>query len=246
MRHPLTVKGKALATCTSCREANPDRSWCSFHNEPHPIGEFTPYSNGRLGYPNICVAAYSHQASKLREMPARACDSCGVCQESWFFRGGRYKSPVCRSCEQSNAGQRWCVGCRTWLPVDEFNRTGVNGKFQTIRCRPCRAAHNHGTTVADILRAQGSDHPECAACGSTTDLKVDHDHDCCPAASSCGSCVRGYLCHECNASEGLLRTPERAMALARYMVKFQRAAKVEGRRGTEPHPEAIIANGPTP
>jgi hypothetical protein len=37
--------------------------------------------------------------------------------------------------------------------------------------------------------------------------------------------VRGYLCHECNTAEGLLKTPDRAIALATYM---QRIAQREG------------------
>jgi hypothetical protein len=101
----------------------------------------------------------------------------------------------------------------------------VDGKFWTVRCKPCKVAHAHGTTVAKLLELQGSDAPECAACGSTADLKVDHDHACCPAGQSCGQCVRGYLCHECNTAEGLLKTPDRAMALAAYM---QRIARQEG------------------
>jgi hypothetical protein len=79
--------------------------------------------------------------------------------------------------------------------------------------------------VAEILRIQGSRFPECASCGSTEDLKVDHDHSCCPAAQSSGCCIRGYLCHECNTAEGLLKTPDRAIALAAYM---QRIAEREG------------------
>lgn len=124
-------------------------------------------------------------------------------------------------CDQSRPDERWCLGCNDWLPADRFTRQSGGSRFSFSRCRPCRAAFTHGTTVAEILRIQGSERPECAACGTTEDLKVDHDHACCPAERSCGRCVRGYLCHLCNTAEGLLRTPERAMALAQHMARLQ-------------------------
>lgn len=35
-------------------------------------------------------------------------------------------------------------------------------------------------------------------------LVVDHDHACCPGERSCGVCVRGFLCGNCNSAIGLL------------------------------------------
>lgn len=95
----------------------------------------------------------------------------------------------------------------------------MDGRFSTVRCKPCKNAHAHGTTVAHLLEIQESDIPECAACKSTDLLKVDHDHACCPSVKSCGNCVRGYLCHACNTAEGLLRSVDRVLALAEYMMK---------------------------
>jgi hypothetical protein len=33
-------------------------------------------------------------------------------------------------------------------------------------------------------------------------VHVDHDHDCCASARSCGSCIRGLACHGCNTGIG--------------------------------------------
>lgn len=39
---------------------------------------------------------------------------------------------------------------------------------------------------------------ECEVCGGSDKLHVDHDHNCCSGAGSCGKCVRGVLCSSCN------------------------------------------------
>ena len=49
----------------------------------------------------------------------------------------------------------------------------------------------------DAMAEQG-----CRVCGSKDDLRVDHDHSCCPGQKTCGQCVRGLLCHPHNIGEG--------------------------------------------
>ena len=44
---------------------------------------------------------------------------------------------------------------------------------------------------------------KCAICkGHITEFKynlaVDHNHTCCPSKQSCGNCIRGLLCSNCN------------------------------------------------
>lgn len=45
------------------------------------------------------------------------------------------------------------------------------------------------------LYEKGCMNPGCA---SGERLSVDHDHSCCEGNYSCGSCVRGVLCQNCN------------------------------------------------
>jgi hypothetical protein len=36
-------------------------------------------------------------------------------------------------------------------------------------------------------------------------LAVDHDHNCCPSKKTCGKCIRGLLCMDCNRGLGYFR-----------------------------------------
>lgn len=69
-------------------------------------------------------------------------------------------------------------------------------------------------------------HYECSnpKCTVSEKLHIDHDHSCCPrgrfkgAVKSCGRCIRGWLCHGCNASLGLLKEDrERIQGLVEFL-----------------------------
>lgn len=220
MRHPLSSRGKTPSTCHQCRLGHPEQGWCDHHGKAHAREAFGVRGDRPIGIDNVCKAAMSYKAAAKRAKPARTCPSCSVKRESWFFRGGGSKAPACRVCEEENAGRRWCVSCREWLAESCFNRTGHDGKFWTVRCKPCRLANDHGVTQAHLADITGGAAPSCASCGSTESLKIDHDHAHCPSHRGCRECVRGFLCHQCNTAEGLLRSSERARMLAAYMQKW--------------------------
>lgn len=57
----------------------------------------------------------------------------------------------------------------------------------------------------ELFKSQGN---ACAVCGRTEMIgrgwTIDHDHSCCAGRNSCGECVRGILCSNCNTALGLL------------------------------------------
>jgi hypothetical protein len=77
----------------------------------------------------------------------------------------------------------------------------------------------------------------CAICGRHhTEFKrafsVDHDHTCCPGKrlQTCGKCIRGLLCHHCNAGIGYLKDSIQILQLAeKYLQKWQTTERARAR-----------------
>lgn len=58
----------------------------------------------------------------------------------------------------------------------------------------------------------------CPICGKPDPTYVDHDHNCCDGQHSCGKCVRGILCRNCNTALGMLSdSPEALKRAAQYL-----------------------------
>ncbi|KUN03186.1 hypothetical protein AQI95_24675 [Streptomyces yokosukanensis] len=88
-----------------------------------------------------------------------------------------------------------------------------------------RLRRNYGISADhydSMLAAQGGG---CAICrvapGEGTSLAVDHDHACCPGRKkSCGECLRGLLCEDCNRVLGMFRDdPARFESAIGYLAR---------------------------
>ena len=167
----------------------------------------------------------------------RLCQRCG---EPFVMKTGEGGTKYCSlDCmELSNgrrAGATQCAWCAR--PAPQGTRVLRRSTWPYI-CSECIEPIKH---VADRLKKHHVAHeraqelandPRCEVCGidvlakvrrSTSDyprarLVVDHDHGCCPGVVSCGSCVRGLLCGDCNAAAGMLRdNPSFARSLGEYL-----------------------------
>jgi hypothetical protein len=115
-----------------------------------------------------------------------------------------------------------CSCCKQVKPLTEYHvrpgcRDGYAGQCKACRCEVERVRRqskpgymrekslNRFSLTTDlyemILELQGNG---CAICGRETDqtgwrMPVDHDHSCCSRKDqSCGKCLRGILCSNCN------------------------------------------------
>ena len=67
-----------------------------------------------------------------------------------------------------------------------------------------------------ILEKQGGG---CLICSRNNGkMVVDHDHDCCPQSKTCGKCIRGIICDQCNRAIGLIKdNPSTALSMYKYL-----------------------------
>ena len=140
------------------------------------------------------------------------------------------------------AGGRQCTRCRAVKPpeafgVDRSTRDGVSRE-----CRQCgtdrdreraqrdpdyrRRYHlkqRYGLSLEDYLARLEAQGGGCAVCGASPGARimhVDHDHACCPGEQTCGRCIRGILCQDCNRGLGMFQDDaELLMAAAAYVLR---------------------------
>ncbi|WP_432021090.1 endonuclease VII domain-containing protein [Streptomyces sp. 1222.5] len=111
-------------------------------------------------------------------------------------------------------GRKRCSSCRSWQDPSKFYPVSKTADGLSTYCKRCdrdmRLSRSYGISVAqyeELLALQGGG---CAICGSapkdSPSLHVDHDHACCPdRKKSCGRCLRGLLCEDCNRALGMFR-----------------------------------------
>jgi hypothetical protein len=118
--------------------------------------------------------------------------------------------------ERDEQGRKLCTSCHAWRPPAEFGRQQDRAHLDGLQahCRWCARGKEllkkFGITIErhqELLAAQGGG---CAVCleipAKPYSMHVDHDHACCPdKVLTCGECVRGLLCHNCNLMLGHAR-----------------------------------------
>jgi hypothetical protein len=106
-------------------------------------------------------------------------------------------------------GNKLCTRCRFYLDPKLF------GEGKTW-CNECRKLSRYKMTKDDYAGLLASQGGVCPICQTRTPEVIDHDHRCCQDRYTCGTCVRGILCRQCNAAMGVL-TDEGIHRAANYI-----------------------------
>lgn len=121
-------------------------------------------------------------------------------------------------------GRKQCICCEEWLDVVRFgtHRSALDGLHSS--CTRCGIDSRHHLTPSRRYQLLAQQDWKCRACNAVLTLygaetyHIDHDHACCSRAFSCGECIQGLLCKNCNPMLGFAKNDsERLIGGAMYI-----------------------------
>ncbi len=144
------------------------------------------------------------------------CERCSVQNKNRYFTL-KAKGLCVQCCAPAASNSTLCIKCkkkqRGRMRLSKYKITPKKYKTklkqQNNKCAICGEAE----TQLD------SD-------GKTKSLGIDHNHACCPGEKSCGQCLRGLLCGDCNRALGLFKDSYTScVAAAKYLEEHANTKK---------------------
>jgi len=148
----------------------------------------------------------------------------GICQECETPTSDKYAT-LCRSC--------WREEVRPMPvkpPTDGEIREENKRRYESRRKYIYKS--RYGITPEQYDEMLESQDYCCAICGTnqselTKRMSVDHDHNCCPGLFTCGQCLRGLLCSNCNLALGGFKDKESILKSALIYLSNYRNEEIE-------------------
>lgn len=139
------------------------------------------------------------------EPTVRECRHCGAPFETFqlnrFYCSPEHREAAERARRRETEYQppeRICRECGGLIPRKSGRRTYCGDD-----CAKAAAKARWNRWSLKNVDPESLDY-HCVICGTTEDLRIDHDHRCCDKGDrSCGKCVRGLACHKHNVAMGM-------------------------------------------
>lgn len=136
----------------------------------------------------------------------------------------RAQRPNWAPAERDSEGRKLCTRCELWLPEKLFSKRKTSSDKLATYCKACHSAYaresRYNLTAEDLMAMIHQQGGTCRLCPArlADGYCVDHNHECCPGTKTCGECVRGLLCQECNKLIGKLESDrERLTKMLAYL-----------------------------
>jgi predicted amidophosphoribosyltransferase len=140
-----------------------------------------------------------------------------------------------------NDREKWCPGCKAWLPLSDFHNCKTQTSGKKSRCKKCWKKQNaphvrkylNGMSDSELLVLWEKQHKCCAICQKPIPFlgrRLSHiDRD--PATRE----VRGLLCSKCNWGMGSFKDNQAILTAAvEYLKRFEMERRDRRRRGIKP------------
>lgn len=112
---------------------------------------------------------------------------------------------------QKNNQERYASSIKKW------KENNVERKWQLDK--KSHLWTHYRITIEDYKDMLNKQNGLCLICDKARKLVVDHDHSCCPEKLTCGNCIRGLICNQCNLVVAIIETNSNIIDSAKKYIK---------------------------
>jgi hypothetical protein len=128
----------------------------------------------------------------------RICIKCGIEKPlELFCKGKAYKDGrrnLCKKCHSNNQSEYMKNN------PDKYEAQLKRNSYTKANWKRHKITEEDYQAHLDV-----HDGATCVLCQIRPATDIDHDHNCCPGRFSCGKCVRGVICGNCNKAMGAFK-----------------------------------------
>jgi chromosome segregation ATPase len=103
------------------------------------------------------------------------------------------------------------------LSIKKWKENNIERKWQLDK--KSHLWTHYRITIEDYRNMLNDQDGLCLVCKKSRKLVVDHDHSCCPDKITCGMCIRGLICNQCNLIVGIIENSEDIVNSAKKYIK---------------------------